>query len=134
MRARRPVAGPASWTIPISAPPASTTRAAGSSGPHAGPVDVAVDGVDGRAERLQQLEHLDRDEVAGVEDRVGGAHPLHARGGQRPAAAGHVRVADDGQAHGGVGPPQSLGRREERARGGIRTLPTSASGGQRSIH
>jgi hypothetical protein len=36
--------------------------------------------VDGRPERLQQLEDLERDEVAGVQDRVGRPQPLDARG------------------------------------------------------
>ena len=82
-------------------------------------VDVAVHRVDRRPERLQQLEHLERDQVARVQDRVGGAQPRHARLRQRARAPGHVRVADD---------------RELQARQEGFEPPTSASGGQRSIH
>ena len=98
-RAARPP-GPASWTIAIRAPPASTTRAAGSS----------------RAQRRRRRrcrarrapaaraprarEHLDPHEVAGVQDRVGGAQPLDAGGGERAAPARHVGVGDDREPHG----------------------------------
>ena len=87
--------------------------------PHRRLVHVAVNGVQRRAERLEQLEHLDRHEVAGVQDRVGGAEPRHACLRQRARASGHVRIADD---------------RELQARQEGFEPPTSASGGQRSIH
>ena len=96
-------------------------RAAGLDDPHGGQphaqrglVDVAVHGVHRRAERLEQLEHLDGDEVAGVEDQVGGAQPLDAGRGQRTAALGHVRVADDRElvsAPGGIRTPDFCLRR-----------------------
>jgi hypothetical protein len=42
-------------------------------------VDVAVDGLDRRAERAQVGEDVGGDEVAGVQDEVGGPQALDAR-------------------------------------------------------
>ena len=49
-------------------------------GPQLGRVDVAVDRVDGRPERLELGEHGRLDEVAGVEDGVRGLQALDAGG------------------------------------------------------
>ena len=66
---------------------------------HLDVVDVAADGVDRRPERLQLREHRERDEIPGVEDRVGGAEPLDAGGRERARPARHVGVADDREPH-----------------------------------
>jgi hypothetical protein len=71
----------------------------GQTHPHVRLVDVAVHGVDRRPQRLEQREHLERDEIPGVEYRVRGAHALHARLGDRPRSARQVRVADDRELH-----------------------------------
>jgi hypothetical protein len=57
-------------------------------------VGVAEDGVDGRAERPQLLEHRDGRDVAAVEDQVGCAEPLEARLGDPSRSPRQVRVGD----------------------------------------
>jgi hypothetical protein len=64
-----------------------------------GLVDVAVHRVQRRADRRDLLEHVRADEVARVEDRVGGGEVVEARVRDRAGAAGQVRVGDDGQQH-----------------------------------
>ena len=62
-------------------------------------VDVALDPVHRRPERLEHPQHLDAHEVAGVQDRVGAPQLGQARRRQGAVAAGHVGVGDDREAH-----------------------------------
>ena len=82
MRASRPVRGPASWIIAIRAPAALDHARRREHARQRVVVDVAVDAVDRRPEPLEHPQHLDAHEVAGVQDRVGGAQ-LRQAGGRR---------------------------------------------------
>ena len=55
-----------------------------------------VSDVHGRADLLQLLEKLRRDEVAGVQNELGTREQAHAIVGQRSRATGQMRVGDDG--------------------------------------
>jgi hypothetical protein len=59
-------------------------------------VGVAGDGMHGRAEPAQLVEEGGADEVARVEDEIGGAEPLDARVRQAARAPRQMRVGDDG--------------------------------------
>jgi hypothetical protein len=59
-----------------------------------GLVHVAVNGVD-RRQRRQLVEHVRRDDVAGVEDQVGLAEVPQALVGKPSRAARQVGVCDD---------------------------------------
>jgi hypothetical protein len=65
-------------------------------------VDVAVHGVDDRAEGSQLLQHRGGEEVAGVDDRLGGGDQLHAELGQPAGAPWHVGVGEDGDQASGL--------------------------------
>ena len=66
-------------------------------------VDVAVHGVHGRAEALEQREHLLGHEVAGVDDGVRGAQAGETRVGDPPVPPRHMRVRNDRELHGEAG-------------------------------
>ena len=98
-RARRPSAGPPSWSSTIRAPSASTSRTRGSRIRSAGSSTLPCTACTGGPSDSQQLEHLERDEVAGVQDRVRGAAAARRRPRAARRAPRHVRVADDRELH-----------------------------------
>jgi hypothetical protein len=66
-------------------------------------VDVAVHGLERRPERLEPDEDLGGAQISCVDDEVGGAHRLHARGGDGAIPTRHVGVGDDRDAHEALG-------------------------------
>ena len=73
---------------------ACTVRSAGSAGQRR-LVDVAVDGRDGRPERLELVQHGDGGDVARVQDQVGGAQSGDAGVREPPRPARQMGVGDD---------------------------------------
>jgi hypothetical protein len=67
--------------------------------PQLGAVHVAVHANERRSDRLEVAQHLERREVAGVQEQVRRPDPLDARVGQPPRPARHVRVGYDGDDH-----------------------------------
>ncbi len=68
--------------------------------PERGLVRIPVDGVDGRAEQAQLLEHGQRGEVAGVEDHVGRPQPVETCLGEPSGSPRQMRVGDRRDEHG----------------------------------
>ena len=77
-----PAAGPASWSIAMRTPSASRLALGRQLRDSVGLVDVAVDRVHRRTERLDLSEHPGGAHVAGMQDRVGRAEQLDAAVGQ----------------------------------------------------
>jgi hypothetical protein len=82
-------------------------------------VDVAVDGVDHGTERFHFFQRRDREEVAGVDDRLGGCEQLDAALGQTTAALGHVGVGEDSD--------QAFARFERRRKGSLIRMTSVAA-------
>jgi len=59
-------------------------------------VDVAVHGMDDRAERLHLLQRRGGKEVTGMDNRLGSRDQLDAVLGQPAGSPGHVGVGEDG--------------------------------------
>ena len=85
--------GPASCTMPMRAPPASTTRRSGSRARTSAASTLPCTAATRRPERLEVVEHRRGGEVARVQDQVGRAQALDARVRQpaRAARAGACR-------------------------------------------
>lgn len=59
-------------------------------------IDIAVHGVDDRTERSHFLQRRGREEVTGMDDRLGRGDQLDAALRQPPGSSGHVGVGDHG--------------------------------------
>ncbi len=96
-RARRPSAGPASWTIPICAPSRLDDPLGRQLPAQLVVVDVAVHRQHGRPDQLE-LGVARSAVITSPACRIRSAarEPLHASVGQPPLAAGQVGVGDDG--------------------------------------
>ncbi len=79
----RPSAGPLSWTIAIRTPSTCTIRVERQPRLQLGRVDIAANGVHGGPIASSSAEHRELDQIAGVQDGVGGAQQLQARAGTR---------------------------------------------------
>ncbi len=66
---------------------------------HLRAVHVPAHGVQRRTEPLERLEHLDLDQVTGVQDRVRGGHQLDRARRDDALSARQVGVADDRESH-----------------------------------
>ena len=69
---------------------------------HVGAVHIPVHAHHRRPDRLELAEHLERREVAGVQEQVGARDPLDARIRKPPRAPRQVRVGYDGDQHPGT--------------------------------
>lgn len=65
-------------------------------------VDIAVHGMDDRAERLHLLQRRGGKEVAGMDDRLRRRNQLDATLGQPTGSLGHMRVGKDGDQAGQI--------------------------------
>ena len=65
-------------------------------------VDIAMHGMDDRAERLHLLQRRGGEEVAGMDDRLRRRNQLDATLGQPTGSLGHMRVGKDGDQAGQI--------------------------------
>jgi hypothetical protein len=92
-----------------------------------GLVHIPGDTLDRRPERAQLLEECRRDEVAAVEDEIGGAEQTQALVREPPRSAGQVRVRydhDSGQDQRAATAPIGCGSRRNRALPDTSSSPT----------
>ena len=92
-------AGPASCSIAMRAPPASTTRSAGSSSPQLGAVDVAVHADERRADRLELAQHAAVEKSPACSSRSAAAIRRDALVREPAGTARQVGVGDDRDQH-----------------------------------